>query len=62
MCVDMKNGRITENVFTLVTYNKLMLLSTNEGVPVCLFQIGRALQKAKVSELGMMDVGSYVLQ
>ena len=36
MCVDMNNGRITENVFTLVTYNKLMLLSTSEGPCPCM--------------------------
>ena len=30
MCVDMEKGRITENVFTLLTYNSLMLLSTSE--------------------------------
>ena len=30
MCVDMEKCRITENVFTLLTYNSLMLLSTSE--------------------------------
>ena len=61
MCVDMEKSRVTENVFTLLTYNTLMLLSTSE-CPCPRMPVSDKPGPTEGQELGMMGGGSYVLQ